>query len=166
MAKSADFNLQIAQFPNLDSEGFEKTSDATSRYNCIAWSNSDDAIWWWPQFGPVGVNYWPSGVPFDDTLDTFQKMFRLDNYEVCNSSDFEEGIEKIAIYMRDAHVTHAARQLQSGKWTSKIGRNIDLTHDTLRALEGPLYGDVACIMERKRALSDPIGEGVLRPGDK
>jgi hypothetical protein len=43
--------------------------------------------------------------------------------------------------------THAARQLTSGAWTSKLGNAADIEHE-LRALEGEIYGVVALILKR------------------
>jgi hypothetical protein len=43
--------------------------------------------------------------------------------------------------------THAARQLRSGAWTSKLGISEDVEHE-LRALEGEIYGVVALILTR------------------
>jgi hypothetical protein len=36
--------------------------------------------------------------------------------------------------------------LSDGKWTSKIGKDLDIAHDTLEVLEGPEYGNVYIIM--------------------
>lgn len=45
--------------------------------------------------------------------------------------------------------THVARQLDDGKWTSKLGSNEDIIHHTLDGLEGEKYGQVTTIMTRK-----------------
>jgi hypothetical protein len=42
---------------------------------------------------------------------------------------------------------HAARQLASGRWTSKIGVLEDIEHD-LRDLEGDEYGKVVVVIKR------------------
>ena len=64
-----------------------------------------------------------------------------DGFERSESSDPEPGYEKIAIYVdRRGLPLHAARQLESGRWTSKMGELEDIEHDTLDALEGPKYG--------------------------
>ena len=41
-----------------------------------------------------------------------------------------------------------ARQLAAGDWTSKLGKEEDLTHHTLKSLEGNLYGTVLKFMKR------------------
>jgi hypothetical protein len=44
--------------------------------------------------------------------------------------------------------THAAKQMESGKWSSKLGDWEDVEHATLEALEGDFYGKVAQILKR------------------
>jgi len=61
----------------------------------------------------------------------------------------EADVEKIAIYTDRAKPTHAARQLADGSRTSKLGQAGDISHQTLDALEGGLYGSVAQIMSRQ-----------------
>ena len=46
--------------------------------------------------------------------------------------------------------THAARQLRSGRWTSKLGQAEDIEHE-LRALEGAIHGAVVLILKRQVA---------------
>lgn len=75
-------------------------------------------------------------------------LFEQLGYRVCSDSGLEEGYEKIAIYALEGSATHAARQLENGKWTSKLGENIDVEH-TLMGLEGPVYGEVVKILKRK-----------------
>jgi hypothetical protein len=47
--------------------------------------------------------------------------------------------------------THAALQLESGLWTSKLGEFEDINHLTPNAVAGPVYGGVLCYLERPRA---------------
>ncbi len=66
----------------------------------------------------------------------------------CEQSEFEQGFEKIAIYVNNmGKPTHAARQLPSGYWTSKLGRWIDIEH-TLAGLTESEYGSVAQVLRR------------------
>lgn len=44
--------------------------------------------------------------------------------------------------------THAARQLPTGKWTSKLGRSEDIEHTTPEAVSGTTYGAMVCFMGR------------------
>jgi hypothetical protein len=60
----------------------------------------------------------------------------------------EAGFEKVALFA-DAQQTpkHAARQLQSGSWTSKLGPEEDISH-SIYGLEGSKYGDAVVYMKR------------------
>jgi hypothetical protein len=75
----------------------------------------------------------------------------------------EPGLEKIAIFAKGGRPTHAARQLGSGRWTSKLGRAEDIEHD-LRALEGEAYGAVAFFLQRPRATGRANGQHVRGRG--
>lgn len=131
-------------FPNLDREGYSVESPYDPNYNCIAWAAGDVFRYWWPK-RPA---YWPPTIPEDTSIETFTSLFEALGYSVCLEAEFEEGYEKVAIYALGGEVQHAARQLQNGKWTSKLGQDIDIEH-TLAGLEGGLYGDVVKILKRK-----------------
>jgi hypothetical protein len=120
-------------FPGLETEGFEETSPASGKHNCIAWAAGDQAEWWRPYENPD--YYWPEGQPRAVTLDAFIGAFISLGYQQCDGSELETGFEKIAIYALAGRPTHAARQLADGRWTSKLGKDIDITH-TVRGLEG------------------------------
>jgi hypothetical protein len=143
-----------ADFPAIAATGYEFTSPDTNEYNCVAWAAAADADrWWWPD--PLYTEYWPDGVPREETLSAFIKAFSTVGYLLCADVDqsFEEGYEKIAIYTDSNNKpTHAARQLlEEEKWTSKIGPLEDISHNCLSGLEGnsPAYGRVKVIMRRK-----------------
>jgi len=82
--------------------------------------------------------------------------FEALGYQLCFDTAFEEGVEKVALYAttdRDGAVvapTHAARQLESGEWTSKLGQCEDVRHATPDSVNGPLYGRSVCYMSRAR----------------
>lgn len=132
-------------FPNLEAETFQETSPATEKYNCIAWAVGSETQWWWPD--PNEAYHWPKGVPRMVTLEAFFAAFETLNYQPCETADLETGAEKIAIYSLEGKPTHAARQLPDGKWSSKLGKFIDITH-TLKGLEGPVYGKATHFMKR------------------
>ena len=134
-------------FPNLDVTGYRITSPASSHYNCIAWSAHDDTAWWWPD--PFSLYYWPETVPRLETLAAFIAAYGTRGYEPCDNESLEAGFEKVAIYV-DANgtPTHTARQLSSGRWTSKLGRQEDIEHHTLAGLTGTTYGHVAQFLRR------------------
>ncbi len=136
--------LSPARYPQLASEGYSVESPPDARYNCIAWAAGDVFNWWWPN--PIG--YWPLNVPKESTVTAFTLLFEQLGYTVCRDESLEEGYEKIALYALGRIVKHAARQLTSGRWTSKVGQNIDIEH-TLAGLEGPFYGEVVRILKRE-----------------
>lgn len=85
------------------------------------------------------------------TLEAFIRAFRSRGYEVCENGELEPAIEKVAIYALHGEPTHAARQLPSGMWTSKLGRNIDIVHEMPVGVEdGGDYGRVVQFMQRLR----------------
>lgn len=130
-------------FPALFYSPFEVTSPQTIDYNCIAWAASRIDAWWWP-----GGPYWPDGTPLVDTIGAFCQAYGAFGFETCEDGSTEHGFEKIALHVgSDLRVLHAARQLPDGKWTSKLGREWDITHE-LEGLEGDDYGKVAQFLKR------------------
>jgi hypothetical protein len=124
------------------------TSQPDDKYNCIAWALAIDSQFWWPN----GNGYWPgrrNGQDLPPTLDVFCTAFALHRYVPCPGANLEQGFEKVALYAKGHEVTHAARQLPSGYWTSKLGTNVDVEHE-LHQIEGPLYGAVAAFLRRPR----------------
>lgn len=134
----------VTVFPNLRDEPFSLTSQATRTYNCIAWAAGENHRWWWPD----NFCYWPVGVLRAETIEAFQLAFRTLGYEVCDNGDFAEGWEKVAIYAKDGIPKHACRQIEPDKWSSKLGSSYDISH-TLKGIECPDYGVVACFMHRE-----------------
>ena len=78
---------------------------------------------------------------------SFFAAFATLGYVACEDASLEAGFEKVAIYLSDGVPTHAARQLQDGAWTSKLGQGFDIRH-TLEAIEGPAYGVVSLFLAR------------------
>lgn len=139
-------------FTNLRISGYSITSPETSEYNCIAWAAWDSEVWWWPD--AQYLYYWPPEIPRTETLEAFVKAFEIFGYRVCNSIAHEEGFEKVAIYTDTyGKPTHAARQLSSGNWTSKLGQLEDIEHSKLDDITVLQYGSVGIIMKR---LKKPI----------
>ncbi|NER37656.1 MAG: hypothetical protein F6J93_27455 [Oscillatoria sp. SIO1A7] len=137
------------EFPRLAATGYRITSRASRLYNCFAWAAGENDRWWNP-LESENYYYWPDGVPAELTLDAFIQAYGTLGYEPCDSADWEEGFEKIALYTTpDGEPTHAARQLPSGKWSSQLGRWEDIEHE-LDGLTGEMYGSVKQILRRKR----------------
>jgi hypothetical protein len=146
-----------AIFPALGTTGYQVTSPPDRGYNCIAWATGETGHWWWPD--PTGIEFWPPGVPRAETLAAFQQMLAALGFEVCAVSAPEAGFEKVALFA-DPHGAprHAARQLASGRWTSKLGELADIEHE-LHALSGPEYGSVVLIMKRLLPATSPEKSG-------
>ena len=71
------------------------------------------------------------------------------NFFQCETSDLEEGFDKIALYALEDTVRHAAKQIDGARWQSKLGPDEDISH-TLPGLEGPKYGKVVAFFKRKQ----------------
>jgi hypothetical protein len=140
----------IAAFPRLRNDGVRITSPEDYRYNCIAFAAGDVSRFWWPDVN--GQAYWPPSVQRTETLTSFIAAYRTLGYSDCPDGSFEEGFEKIAIYVSHQNTpTHAARQLRDGRWTSKLGPAEDIKHDTVNGVSGQQYGQVAAYMKRRNA---------------
>ncbi len=133
-------------FPALRRQGYIVTSPETESYNCVAWAAGDDERWWEPD--PYYQHHWPLRTR-DYRVETYVQAFQTIGYEDCGSdASLEAGFEKLAVYADSSVVRHMARQLPSGRWTSKCGRLEDITHENPSSLEGSEYGKVALIMKR------------------
>ena len=138
-------------FPNLTPTNHRDTSPVDHRYNCIAWSFGDTEHWWQP-----GTYWRPVDWPVNDYgLGALERAFLLAGYEDCAAdATLEPGYLKVALYAASVFLyTHAARQLHTGQWTSKLGRSVDIEHDTPEVVAGGVYGEVMQIM--KRAVGAP-----------
>lgn len=131
----------VAIFPGLAQTAYQLTSPQTDKYNCIAWAAGDDGYWWWPG------RFWPRGVPAAVTRLAFVRAFEDRGYKECATADLEQEFEKVCLYIKLGRPTHAARQLSSGVWTSKLGSGFDISHE-LDGLRGAKYGHPAVYMRR------------------
>jgi hypothetical protein len=140
-------------FPNLHAGNHQITSDPDTSYNCFAWAAHYSDRWLDP-LKPLG--YWPSDIPARVTLNNFTAVYEAEGWTRCDTPHLETGYEKIAIYTdRRGLPQHAARQLENGKWTSKLGEAEDIEHDDLQVFDGSEYGQPARYMHR------PRGGGVI-----
>jgi hypothetical protein len=70
------------------------------------------------------------------------------------------GFEKVAIFADElGEPRHAARQLGSGEWTSKLGDHVDIEHEDLDVVGGHLYGEPRMYLRRR------VSEGRSRAGN-
>jgi hypothetical protein len=146
------------EIPNLKGTGYDKypispQTRGQRGYNCIAFAAGDDAHRWWPhpnRFSFFWPPHLPRQLPGTETVDNFVLAFEWRGYRECKRGDFKKGIEKVAIFTKNERPTHAARQLESGVWTSKCGNLEDIQHKSLIQVEGDLYGKVHTFMHRRR----------------
>jgi len=134
-----------AEFPNLKT--YTPTGDASDEYNCIAHACGHDDRWNWPG------RHWPKGFGSSRSVRTFKNFLALHRFEQCGDGALEEGWEKVALYATGDTAQHAARQLNSGEWTSKMGHGIVITHPDVHSVEGPKYGKVVMYFRRKRTVT-------------
>ena len=143
---------------NLRGTGYDQypispqTPPLPKGYNCIAYAAGRTDKPWWPHFSRL--YFWPPHLPREfpgtQTKDNFIKAFEWLGYKPCKDGKLIKGIEKVVIFLKNNQPEHAARQLESGVWTSKCGRLEDIQHDTLEAVEGDLYGKAEIFLHRRR----------------
>ncbi len=132
-------------FPRLNKSPrpFKLTSPYDIKYNCIAWAIGVSNRWWDP------YHIWPEGCPREVSISAFKITFASLGYKPCSNGRRETGYDKIVLYAKETEPTHAAKQLKNGRWTSKLGKDIDIEHK-VRDLEGPCYGKMVMYFRRPR----------------
>jgi hypothetical protein len=134
------------QFPRLTADNYRVTSPATADYNCVGWAAGDVSRWWQP-----GV-WWPIASASDDFgISALEKAFAALGYVKCADVSLEAGFEKVALFGTTFLYTHACKQLPSGKWSSKLGRDVDIEHVSPDNVAGGVYGEVVALMKRPRS---------------
>ena len=102
----------------------------------------------------MGIGYWPPSTLRAETTDSFLGAYGSLGYRLCFDGALEAGVEKIALYAigpaGSETPTHAALQLETGEWTSKLGDFEDITHATPADVQGSIYGTVLCYLARPR----------------
>ena len=131
--------------PGLRGQTYQITSPREDNYNCIAWAAGDNRNWWWPDLAEEDI--WPAGAARVETVAAFRDAFATLGYRVCDDDRLEAGYEKMALFALAGAPKHAARQLPSGRWTSKLGTREDIEH-ALHDLTGAVYGSVVLVMKR------------------
>jgi hypothetical protein len=134
-------------FPILseDPSCFSVTSEDSKMYNCIAYAMGEEHQPWWP--GEYG-HYWPKDCPGEPSIEAFDCAFATKGYATCESGEPQSGYQKVALYAQGDLPKHAAKQLPNGRWSSKLGRNVDIEHN-LSDIEGPCYGKVIKFFARR-----------------
>jgi hypothetical protein len=101
--------------------------------------------------------------PRELTSEAFRHAFATLGYSHCQGEEPEPGYEKVALFAdADGNPTHAARQLSTGQWTSKLGKAEDIEH-RLHDLEGEVYGRVVWIVKRECPSAPDKGTGTTSP---
>lgn len=141
-------------FPKLKGgSGYTVESPKTIAYNCLSWALGIN----WTRYDPsprCAGYYWLPGIKREWSKETILQIFEKHGYTVCDNFELEEGYEKIAVYIEgDDFPGHFARQLENGKWASKLGSLNDIEHDSLDSIGVPDYG------VPKIALRRPIKRG-------
>lgn len=139
-------------FPNLAASGWCLSSERCPIYNCIAFGLHIKDEWWEANGNPG--HYWPSDIEQAETIKSWIEVYGLHGFCVCDSSELKLDTEKVAFYVKDGEPQHVARQLDDGRWISKLGRREDIEHNTLHALEGDEYGTVEVVMKRQRGKNE------------
>jgi hypothetical protein len=125
---------------------YTKSSDPSGIYNCVAFAASDDTEWWshFPGYK------WPARR--SPLIDALVEVFLSLGFQKFGATETmsEPGYDKVALYELNGFWKHAARQLPNGKWTSKLGPDEDIEHDTPECLGGNFYGTIHCIMRKAR----------------
>ena len=104
--------------PNLVGSGYEITGQASDEYNCIAWALGISTQRW---AYDRPEDYWPPSLPRDKHIWTLMRLFGGEGFSLCEDDAPEPGYEKIALYAFAGQFTHVSRQLEDGRWTSKVG---------------------------------------------
>lgn len=135
-----------SKWPDLFNN-YEKTSNETKVYNCVAWALKIEDDW-------IQHDYHDDGEPDrDHFVESYIEIFKGEGFAICENGDLEDGFEKIVIYFVEAsnEFTHVARQLEDGNWTSKMGPFEDISHYSPEILSGPFYGKPHSYMRRKKS---------------
>lgn len=125
---------------------YRKTSEATEDYNCIAWAAGDNASWWSHATGYK----WP-GAKRSHLIESLVAVFEHEGYQKCDNGELEDGFEKVALYAKGRLWQHASLQLETGKWTTKLGDGEDCESGDAECWCGADYGQIHCYMKRRRS---------------
>ncbi len=138
---AAGIVIEPDDFPRLSATNHRVTSPPSPDYNCVAWAANDALHWWQPgEYWPKNLSHYHGSV--GEVVDAFEAI----GFVLTESGEHELEFTRIAIYAVDGMFTHVARQLTSGKWTSKLGGEDDIEHDNPECLSGGVYGEVAAYL--------------------
>ena len=144
MALRSWTDLLTNAFPNLANEAFEIVDQPSEQYNCIAYAAGDTGQWWWPD----GINYWPPWATPTTKTGSLQEVFAGQGYERCDDTNVEADYHKVALYEAHGDMRHAAAQMPTGRWRSKMGKGPVIEHRSPESLSGGIYGEATVFMRR------------------
>ena len=131
------------QYPRLAKEGYTITSEPDDEYNCIAYAAGDRTTWWSHENG----YHWPNASRTPD-ISSLVEVFEGLGFEQCINASYEHGFDKVALYQKNGEWKHASVQMEDGAWSSKLGPDEDIRHETSESISGDSYGVIHCIMRR------------------
>lgn len=137
-------------WPSLDDDNHLVKSVRTRIYNCIAWAYEINDRKLWPGQPPPPGYAWLPEVNGANELDMLKNLYINAGYEECEDGMLEEGYKKVAIYVNSDGPQHAALQMESGRWTSKLGSLEDIEHETPEVLNGDFYGNASVFLKKVR----------------
>jgi hypothetical protein len=128
------------------------TDKILEKFNCVSfsidlyddWSGSSEPSW------RTGYDP-PSEIDRSTKLENYIKYFKIFGYDICDNEEYEEGFEKIAIYVDEKNnFKHVARQFVN-KWRSKLGGYKIIEHELewLTGYDADNYGEIGSILKRK-----------------
>ena len=131
------------QYQRLAEEGYTITSEPDDEYNCIAYAAGDRTTWWSHEDG----YHWPNASRTPD-ISSLVEVFEGLGFEQCINESYEPGFDKVALYQKNGEWKHASVQRKDGAWSSKLGPDEDIRHETPESVSGDSYGVIHCIMRR------------------
>lgn len=137
------------KWPNLKiGDNFSYTSLKRRGFNCVAYAlEFENKDWDMLVFAKI---YNLDKTQLDHSANGYAKIFSEKfGFEKCDNPNLEEGFKKIALYENnEGDFTHIARQMESGKWTSKMGNYEDIEHYDLIGISGNFYGKPSMYMRK------------------
>ncbi len=163
----------IRKFPKFLADGAKKTREATRQYNCKAWSAERDINQWWEPEKLEPWFFWPvDSEPNDYSFENIVHIFKNRGYTKPSDDSFEIFHKKVAIYAIYGLIesdkwwfTHVCDQLNSGKWTSKLGPDEDIEHGSISSLAGFVedeYGEIKLILKRRCSFFDCVARSYYK----
>jgi hypothetical protein len=125
-------------------------SPSTPKYNCIGFAVGQ-LKWFDPNRGDG--EEWPDDL--DSSVESFLEFFQRSGFIPCDDLTFEDGFEKLAIFVDDGEFCHVAIQTTAGDWISKLGDLEDIGHP-IEKMENHAYGTILHRLKRKGSFNRDI----------